>query len=146
MIGKFLLGMFLATVVFLAPIKAIMILVGLFIFADTFFGIWASKKLKKSILSRKLSRIATKMFIYELAIILFFCIDVFIFDDFAKIFNIEISYFLTKIVGMTFIFLELYSIDEKIRQVKGVGMMHYFKKFIVSAKYFKKEWQDINEK
>lgn len=145
MITKLISSLLLAITIFIAPIKAIMVLVGIFIFTDTFFGIWASKKLGKPILSRKLSRIAIKMLIYQMAILMFFGIDLFIFDDFAKMFGIEVSYFLTKIVGMTFICLEIYSIDEKIKQVKGVGLLFYFKKAITSAKFLKKEWDEIND-
>ena len=142
---KIISSLLLAITLFIAPIKAIMVLVGLFIFLDTVFGVWASNKLGKPILSRKLSRVAIKMFIYQMAILLFFGIDMFIFEDFAKMFGIEVKYFLTKIVGMTFICLEIYSIDEKIKQVKGVGLLFYFKKLITSAKFLKKEWEEIND-
>ena len=145
MITKLISSLLLAIAIFIAPIKAIMFLVGIFIFADTAFGIWASKKLGKPILSRKLSRIAIKMLIYQMAILMFFGIDLFIFEDFAKMFGIEVNYFLTKIVGMTFICLEIYSIDEKIKQVKKVGLLFYFKKLITSAKFLKKEWDEIND-
>lgn len=145
MITKLISSLLLAITIFIAPIKAIMVLVGLFIFIDTIFGVWASKKLGKPILSRKLSRLGTKMFIYEVGVLLFYGIDVFIFKDFGSMFGIDVSYFLTKIVGMTFICLEVYSIDEKIKQVKKVGLLFYFKKLITSAKFLKKEWDEIND-
>lgn len=136
---------FLALTVFIAPIKAIMVLVGLFIFLDTAFGIWSSVKLGIPILSKKLSRIALKMLIYQMGILLFYGIDMFIFKDFGLMFGIEIEFFLTKIIGMTFIGLEVFSIDESIKRAKGYGLMFYFKKLMTSAKFLKKEWEEINE-
>lgn len=145
MTTKFMISVLLAMTIFIAPIKAIMILVGLFIFLDTLFGIWCSVKLGVPILSRKLSRIAIKMFIYQMGVLLFYGIDLFIFQDFAKIFSIEIEFFLTKIIGMSFIGLEIFSIDESIKKVKGYGLIFYFKKLMTSAKFLKKEWENINE-
>lgn len=145
MITKLISSLLLAIAIFIAPIKAIMVLVGLFIFLDTIFGVWASRKLNKPFLTKKLSRLGTKMFIYEVGVLLFYGIDVFIFKDFGSMFGIGVDYFLTKIVGMTFIGLEIFSIDEKIRNVKGHGLKHYVQKLITSAKFLKKEWDEIND-
>jgi len=143
-VQEFFISLIMAMAVFLVPIKGIMILVGLFIFIDTAFGVWAAIKLKQDILSSKLSRIASKMLIYELGVVLFYGIDMFIFKDLMNVFNIEVEFLLTKLVGLSFIGLEIHSIDEKIRNVKEKGILHYFKMLVNSAKIIKKEYENLN--
>lgn len=143
-ITELLAALLVSIAIFVAPIYGILITVGLFILADTCFGIWASKKLGIPILSRKMGRVLQKLLLYNMSVITFYCIDVFIFEDFGKMFGIEVSFLLTKIVGLALIGLEAYSIDEKVRNVKGYGLMHYFKKLVASAKFLKNEWKEIN--
>jgi len=143
-IQEFIVSLIMSMTIFLVPIKGIMILVGLFIFLDTAFGVWAAIKLKQDILSSKLSRIASKMLVYQLGVVLFYGIDLFIFKDLMAVFNIEIEFLLTKLIGLSFIGLEIHSIDEKIRNVKDKGILYHFKTLIKSAKIIKKEYENLN--
>lgn len=131
-----------ALVIFLAPIKFILILVGLAILLDTIVGIIKSKKLKVPITSKKLSNILFKMVIYQGAVLTFYCIDVFILGDFIKL-AISVPFALTKVVALIAISIEMYSIDESLRLFNdGKGFKFYFKRLIGLIKDTKK---DVNE-
>ena len=123
---------------FLAPIFGILITVGLSILADTAMGIWKSKKLNEKITSRKLSQIISKMFLYNATVILFFLIDNYILNAIILAF-FSVPLLLTKIVALTLISIEIYSIDENWKAVKGNGLWHHFKNLTARAKDIKDE-------
>ena len=130
-------------VVLFAPIQGIMITIGLAILADTVVGIWKSRKLDQQISSRRLSRVISKMLIYQITIILFFMIDKFILHDLtANIFTIE--WLLTKVIALTLVSIEVFSIDENIRQVRGSGLMEAFKRLIRKSKEIKSDIDDFD--
>lgn len=140
---EIIISLVCAMAIFLIPISGIMVIVGVFIFLDTAFGIWASLKSGEVFMSRKLERIALKMLVYQVGIVTFYGIDLFIFKDLMKILGLEIDFLLTKIIGLSFIGLEIFSIDEKIKKVKKVGIFHYFKKFLEIFKIVKKEYDNL---
>ena len=53
---------------FLMPIATVLIVVGLFIFADTITGIWKSIKKQQKITSKRLSNVISKMVLYLVSI------------------------------------------------------------------------------
>ena len=126
-----------------APIHGIMITVGVLILCDTIIGIWKAKKLGEKITSRGLSRIISKMFLYEGTIILFFLIDKFILGDILfKFFAIE--WLLTKVVALVLASIEIFSIDENYRAVRKYGLWHAFKRLVARGKDIKSELKDFN--
>jgi len=118
---------------FLAPITGIMVTVGVCIIADTIMGIWKAKKLKQEVTSRKLSQIISKMFLYQMTVVLIFCVDTFILNDIIQQF-FTVPLFATKIVALTLISIELFSIDENFKAVKKKGFWDYFKELTARAK------------
>jgi hypothetical protein len=131
---------------FIAPIQGILLLVGVAIIFDTIAGIYCSKKLGDPILSRKLFRLAIKTFVYGGAVIIFYSMDVLLLKDIIGYF-LSIPLLLTKAVATTFIFIELYSVDEKIRMVNAnKGIWFYFKRLITGVKSIKQKIDKINEK
>ncbi len=126
-----------------APIQGIMVTVGLLILADTIMGVWKAKKLKEKITSRGLSKIISKMFLYEGTIILFFLIDKFILGDILfKFFSID--WLLTKVVALVLASIEIFSIDENYRAVKKYGLWHAFKRLVARGKDIKSELKDFD--
>lgn len=123
---------------FLAPIFGILITVGIAIFADTVIGVWKAKKLKEKITSRKLSQIISKMFLYNATVILFFLIDWYILNAIILAF-FSVPLLLTKVVALTLISIEIYSIDENWKAVKGNGLWYHFKRLTSRAKDIKDE-------
>lgn len=127
---------------FLAPIYGILLTVGLSIFADTVVGIWKAKKLKEKVTSRKLSQIISKMFLYQATVILFYLIDFYILNAIIMTF-FTVPLMLTKVIALTLASIEIYSIDENIKAVKGTGLWAAFKRLTSRAKDIKKDVNDI---
>lgn len=125
-------------IAFLAPIHGLMLTVGLFIVVDTIMGIWKAKKLKETISSRNLSRIISKMFLYQSTILMFFILDYFILNQIILVF-FSVPLILTKIVAAVLASVEIFSIDENWRAVKGNGLWFYFKQATSRAKDIKNE-------
>lgn len=134
-----LLGIVLA---FFMPITGMVLAVGFAIFLDTITGIWKSRKNGVPIRSRKLSAIISKMFLYQLTIILFFLIDWFILNDILKsIFTTELL--LTKVLSLVLISIEVVSINENYKAVRGVDLWASLKKLLSRAKELKNDSDEI---
>lgn len=123
---------------FLAPIYGIMLTVGVCILADTVMGVWKAKKLKETITSRKLSQIISKMFLYQATVMLIYAVDKFILDGIIQQF-FTVPLLATKMVALTLISIELFSMDENFRAVKKKGFWDYFKELSARAKQIKDE-------
>ena len=123
---------------FLAPIQGIMITVGICILADTIMGIWKANKLKEKVTSRRLSAIISKMFLYQATVVLIFAVDKFILNDIIQQF-FTVPLMATKLVALTLISIELFSIDENFKAVKKKGFWDYFKELSARAKDIKDE-------
>ena len=135
--------LFAMLIAFFAPIQGIMLTVGFLILMDTIFGIWKAKKLKEKITSRGLSRIISKMFLYEGAIIGFFLIDKYILGDILfRLFSVE--FLLTKLVGLVLASVEVFSIDENYRAVNKFGLWHAAKKLLARTREVKDELKDFD--
>jgi len=135
----------LASIVLLfAPIYGLLIAVAAAIILDTFTGIFKSIKLDgfKSIRSRKLSNIVSKMLLYEVCILLLFLIDKFLLNEFIiKSFGIEFMF--TKICTILLIFIELVSIKENIEDAFKIEIWLMIKKVLSRAKEIKSDIDDI---
>ena len=125
---------------FFLPISGILFLIGFAIFVDTLTGIWKSKKLKLPITSRKLSAVISKLFLYEIAVIGFYLIDYFILNDIImKFFSVPLM--LTKILSLVLVSIEVISINENIKIVKGLDIWSSLKNLLQRSKEIK---NDIN--
>ena len=129
----------------LAPIQWVLLLVGMFIVLDTCFGIWAAYKTQKKLTSRRFSKFISKMFIYQLVIITVYALDKLLLGEFLLHF-INIQLVLTKVTAICLIFAEVFSIDEKLKMVKGKDLWSYFKRVVGLAKRIKSETEDLTEK
>ena len=106
---------------FFLPISGILGLLFALILSDTATGIWKAKHLKQEITSRKLSAIISKILLYELCVILFFLIDYFILNDIVlTVFSVPLM--LTKVLALVLASIEIMSISENWRIVKGVNL------------------------
>jgi hypothetical protein len=128
---------------FLVPIIPLILIVGGAIILDTVFGVYRSFKLKESITSRKLSRLISKMVLYQSALIGFFCIEKFILDDFILIFT-AIPLILTKLVSVTLIFIEAQSINENWMTITGVSIWKKFKELLYRSKELNNEFKELS--
>jgi hypothetical protein len=125
------------------PIQGLLIAVGAAIMLDTFTGVFKSVKLGgfKSIRSRILSNIISKMALYEICILFLFMMDKHVLNEFI-IRSFGITYMFTKICAILLIFIELVSIKENIEETFNVDIWKLLKKIFLRAKEIK---TDINE-
>jgi hypothetical protein len=123
---------------FFAPIKGLLIAVGVAIALDTIFGIFKAIRIKEEITSRRMSNIVSKFVLYEMAILLLFAMDKFLLGEFFKIW-FEIDNFFTKVVAIILIFIEMTSIKENFEVAFKVNIWKLLKTTIQRAKYIKNE-------
>jgi len=126
----------------LMPIKPLILLVGVCISLDTFFGIYRAVKQRQKITSRALSAVISKMALYELVLILFYFIDSIILNDIAKSFT-PVDLFVTKMVAAVLVSVEVLSILENIKLATGYDFIDMAKKTLRRSKSFKNEVEDI---
>lgn len=124
-----------ALLLLFCPIYDLLMAVGAAIILDTFTGVFKAVKLGgwKSIRSRKLSDIVSKMLLYEVCTLLLFLIDKFVLNEFVKhAFGFE--YMFTKICAILLIFIELVSIKENIEAAYRIDIWKMVKKTIRRAR------------
>jgi hypothetical protein len=126
---------------FFLPISGILGLLFLLIISDTATGIWKAKHLKQEITSRKLSAIVSKLLLYELTVLLFYLIDYFILNDIILTF-FSVPLMLTKVLALILSSIEIMSISENWRIVKGVNLWQSAKLLFTRAIDIK---NDINK-
>ena len=126
---------------FFLPISGILIMIGVLIAIDTITGIWKAKKIGDKITSRKLSSIISKLALYEITVIMFFLIDQFILNDIILTF-FSVPLMLTKVVALVLASIEVMSINENYKIVKGIDLWQSMKLLFARAKDIK---DDINK-
>jgi hypothetical protein len=139
-IQKYIIQLLAVVGSFFLPISGILFLIGFAIFVDTLTGIWKAKKLGIPITSRKLSAIVSKLFLYEVAVIGFYLIDKFILNDIILTF-FSVPLMLTKILSLVLCSIEVISISENYKAVKGIDIWSAFKNLLQRSKEIK---QDID--
>ena len=127
---------------FLMPISGLLFLVGFVILLDTITGVWKSIKHKVPITSRGLSAIISKMLLYEVTVIMFYMIDQFILNKIIlQFFSVELM--LTKVLSLILVSIEVMSINENYKAVKGLDLWQAMKNLFARAKDIKKEVDEI---
>jgi hypothetical protein len=130
---------------FLMPISGLLFLVGFVIVLDTITGVWKSVKNKVKITSRGLSAIISKMLLYEVTVIMFYMIDKFILNSIIlQFFSVELL--LTKVLALILVSIEVMSINENYKAVKGLDLWQAMKNLFARAKDIKKEVDEIRHK
>ena len=125
-------------IAFIAPIKPLLIVIGLVICIDTISGIYKVFKTKEKFSSRKLSRTISKMVLYLGSIILIFILDKYLLVEVVKIFT-TVDLFPTKTWTMFLVGVELLSIRENIKAATKVDIWEKFKSILRRAKEEKDE-------
>jgi hypothetical protein len=128
--------------VFFYPIKGIIVLVTLSVLLDTIFGIWKAKKLKEKITSKKARKgFVPKLLSYIGVIMLIYMCDFFIINDFTKMI-IDFDFLSTKFIALALFSIEVKSIDESYKSVKGRSFIDKITSFFIKARNFNKEIKD----
>lgn len=141
---KYLQYLLASILLLFVPIYGLLIAVGTAIVLDTFTGVFKSVKLNgwKSIRSRKLSNIVSKLFLYEVCVLFLFLIDKYLLNEFiVRSFGIE--YMFTKICAILLIFVELVSVKENIEEAYKIDIWSMLKKLLSRAKEVKSDIDDL---
>lgn len=105
--------------IFLSPIFPIMLVIGIVIGVDTFFGRRAARVRGEEVNSHKMRRgLISKMIGYQIAIITLFIIDIWAINDIVM-YYVPFMFLFTKIAGGYIIFIEWTSINESFKDIKG---------------------------
>ena len=130
---------------FFLPISGILILIGVSVIVYTITGVWKSKKLGTPITSRKLSAVISKILLYEVTVMLFYLIDYYIINDIVlTFFSVELM--ITKILALVLVSIEVISLNENIKAVKGIDLWTSLKNLFARAKEVTQDFKDINAK
>ena len=129
---------------FFLPISGILIMIGVLIAIDTFTGIWKANKLGEKITSRKLSSIISKLALYEITVIMFFLIDKFILNEIILTF-FSVPFMLTKVTALVLASIEVLSINENYKVVKGIDLWQSMKLLFSRAKEIKEDLNKIKK-
>ena len=130
---------------FFLPISGILFLIGFAIVIDTITGVWKAKKLKIKITSRGLSAIISKLMLYEVAVIGFYLIDYYILNDIIlKFFSVPLM--LTKILSLILVSIEVMSINENYKAVKGIDIWQGMKNLFARAKEIKTDLNGLRNR
>lgn len=141
---KYLQYLLASILLLFAPVYGLLVAVGTAIILDTFTGVFKSVKLSgwKSIRSRKLSNIVSKMMLYEVCVLLLFLMDKYLLNEFVILwFGIE--YMFTKICAILLIFIELVSVKENIEEAYKIDIWAMLKKLLSRAKEINSDINDL---
>jgi len=120
---KIYTSLLLPVIVFFAPIYVMVFLVGVATIVDTAFGIWRAKSMGEAVDSKKCRQgLVPKIRSYVIIVLLLFVADFHIVNEFTKLF-IDIEYVSTKIVSLVLIVIEVRSMDESFKKVKGYSFI-----------------------
>lgn len=141
---SFALNFLTGIILFFTPIQGLILAVGVSIFLDTFTGIFKSVKLNgwKSIRSRKLSNIISKMLLYEASILCLYVIDYFLLNE-LLLEIVNVNFLATKITTVALILVELTSIKENIEEALKIDIWKTLKNFIRRAKEVTNDYNEI---
>ena len=130
---------------FFLPIYGILILIFFCIVFDTITGIWKAKKTKTPVTSRRLSAIISKVLLYEATVMLFYLMDYYLLNDIVMTF-FSVELLTTKILALVLVSIELISINENYKAVKGIDLWASLKNLFARAKEVTSDFKNINEK
>ena len=140
---EYILALLISALTVIAPVKAFIITIALFVLSDTFLGIYWTIKQNgiKSFKSNKLFNIVVKSFFYMGAILLAFLVDNFIFEGVI----LGVKLVLTKAITLLFCWIELVSLNETSMKLGNKSIWVHFKELISKSKDIKKDLGEIIE-
>lgn len=97
----------------LAPIKMIMVSIVILIIFDVITGVWAAIKKGEKFSSAALRRTVSKLFVYEIAVIAGFVVEMYMIDKMIPV---------SKMVGGIIGFVELTSVLENLNVIYGSNL------------------------
>jgi len=133
----------IACMLFFAPINGIIFVVAVSTIIDTAFGLWRAYS-KGSIINSKDFRygFVPKILSYIGVVMMVYVSDVFIINALTQL-VISVEFLATKLVALILISIEVKSMDESFKDVKGYSFIQKGRKIIDKFKDIKKELKTI---
>jgi hypothetical protein len=129
---------------FFSPVALVFLSVGMFVILDTFTGRWKAKKLE-TYSSRKLRQgLFIKTGIYLFAMIALYLLDRGIINQYLMA-KTGYMYLFTKIAAVAIALIEVDSMDESIKEVKGIGLFGVLKRIIGKIKSLIEEIKSLKD-
>ena len=129
-------------IIFFTPIKGIIILVALSTIIDTIFGVWRACKVGEVCTSKKFRYgFVPKLLSYCGAIMLIYASDFFIINE-LTLMVVSVKFLSTKIIALVLISIEVKSMDESFKKVKGYSFVSKITKALKKAKDIKKQIEE----
>lgn len=110
MFKKYLVDLGIAVIAVFAPIKTVMITVGVLVIVDMILGMIAAKKRGESINSARMSSTVVKALMYEIAVMMAYLVETYLMSGVLPV---------CKIVGALIGSVELKSILENTQEIHG---------------------------
>jgi hypothetical protein len=127
---------------FLSPIYGLLILIIFVITLDTVTGIWKAKKNKVPITSGGASAMISKIGLYSITLVMFYAIDALILNSIIlQFFSVDLLF--TKGLALILVSIEVMSINENYKAVKGLDLWQAMKNLFARVKDIKKEVNEI---
>jgi hypothetical protein len=125
-------------IVFFSPVAGIVLMVAMATLIDTGFGIWRSIKIGQGFSSRKMRfGFVPKLLAYCGAVCLIYASDYYIINDLTTM-VVSVKFLSTKLLSLVLISIEVKSMDESFKEVKGWSFLDRMIKLIMKAKDVKK--------
>lgn len=132
----------LSIFVFISPIKPLMAAIGLFVIADTVFGILKSRKLGIKFTSKRFTCFFKKSLIYQFLLITTFFLDFFILNEIGLLF-LSVKFVTTKLIALAVIFNETKSINENLEIAYGINLFDQIKAVFKVGKQVKEGFDEM---
>ena len=129
---------------FFMPIYGILILIFFCILFDTITGIWKAKKTNTAVTSRRLSAIISKILLYEATVMLFYLMDFYLLNDIVMTF-FSVELLTTKILALVLVSVEVISINENYKAVKGIDLWASLKNLFARAKEVTQDFKNVKK-
>ena len=146
-LGKGFLEFILIIGAFFAPAAPILMTVGMAIALDTYFGRWKVRHTQgKEAISSKKMRIGLvpKAIGYALVVASVYFLDWAIINEFIRLF-FPIDFIITKLAGLTLVYVEYTSMDESYYSVKGITLKQAFSNMLKTVRGFITEINKVKE-
>ena len=146
-LGKGFLEFMVILGTFFAPAASVLMAVGMAIALDTYFGRWKVRHTQgKEAISSKKMRIGLvpKAIGYALVVVSVYLLDWGIMNEFIRLF-FPIDYIITKLAGITLIYVEYTSMDESYFAVKGITLKKAFGNMLKTLRGFITEINKVRE-
>ena len=141
--NEYALTVMIACMLFFAPINGIIFIVALSTVIDTCFGVWRSYAKGESITSKAFRHgFIPKVLSYISVVMLVYVSDVFIINALTQL-VISVDFLATKLTALVLLSIEVKSMDESFKEVKGYSFVYKAKKIINKFKDIKKELKTI---